>query len=276
MEFENVLKSDFMDTQFYIMFYLIVFLFGICIGSFLNVVIIRIPNGESLIKRSSHCMKCGTKIRVIDLIPVFSWLFLRGKCHSCGKRISPRYPIVESLNGLLYMLVFWVMDFNAESIITCVMFSLLIVLGFMDWDTLEMEPVILAIIFALSVPSAILTDSLTIKERIIGALCISVPFFIIGEVCRFCMPKCREEGIRGIELGDTLLMFVCGAVIGTRAIIVSAFFGIIIAALVGLVIKLISGESKFAFGPYLAIGVAIGTLWGENIADWYINLLTAE
>ncbi|MDD7185496.1 MAG: prepilin peptidase, partial [Oscillospiraceae bacterium] len=247
-EFENVLKSDFMDTQFYIMFYLIVFLFGICIGSFLNVVIIRIPNGESLIKRSSHCMTCGTKIRIIDLIPVFSWIFLRGKCHSCGEKISPRYPIVESLNGLLYMLVFWVMDFNAESIITCVMFSLLIVVGFMDWDTLEMEPIILAMIFALAVPSAFLTDSLTIKDRVIGALCISVPFFIIGEICRYCLPRCREEGIRGIELGDTLLMLSAGAVIGTRAIIVSAFMGIIIASVCGLILKMINGDSKFAFG----------------------------
>lgn len=275
-EFENVLKSDFMDTQFYIMFYLIVFLFGICIGSFLNVVIIRIPKGESLIKRSSHCMTCGAKIRIIDLIPVFSWLFLRGKCHSCGEKISPRYPIVESLNGFLYMLVFWVMDFNAESVITCVMFSLLIVVGFMDWDTLEMEPIILAMIFALSIPSALLTDSLSLKQRIIGALCISVPFFIIGEVCKYCLPKCHEEGIRGIELGDTLLMFASGAVIGTQAIIVSAFFGIIIASVCGLILKMINGNSKFAFGPYLTIGIAIGTLWGENIADWYINLLTVE
>lgn len=275
-EFENVLKSDFMDTQFYIMFYLIVFLFGICIGSFLNVVIIRIPKGESLIKRSSHCMTCGAKIRIIDLIPVFSWLFLRGKCHSCGEKISSRYPIVESLNGFLYMLVFWVMDFNAESVITCVMFSLLIVVGFMDWDTLEMEPIILAMIFALSIPSALLTDSLSLKQRIIGALCISVPFFIIGEVCKYCLPKCREEGIRGIELGDTLLMFASGAVIGTQAIIVSAFFGIIIASVCGLILKMINGNSKFAFGPYLTIGIAIGTLWGENIADWYINLLTVE
>ena len=72
------------------------------------------------------------------------------------------------------------------------------------------------------------------------------------------------------------ILLAAGAVIGTRAIIVSAFMGIIIAALSGLVIKLISGESKFAFGPYLAIGIAIGTLWGENIADWYINLLTVE
>ncbi|MDE5945975.1 MAG: prepilin peptidase [Oscillospiraceae bacterium] len=276
MEFENVLKSDFMDTQFYIMFYLIVFLFGICIGSFLNVVILRVPEGESLIKRSSHCMTCEAKIRAIDLIPVFSWIFLKGKCHSCGKKISVRYPIVESLNGFLYMLVFWVMDFNTESIITCVMFSLLIVTGFIDWDRLEMEPIILAIIFILSIPSAIFTDSLTLTERVIGALCISVPFFIIGEVYRIFRKKYYNEDIRGIELGDTLLMFAAGAVIGTQAIIVSAFFGIIIAALCGLIIKKISGESKFAFGPYLAIGIAIGTLWGENIAQWYIQLLTAE
>lgn len=276
MEFENVLKSDFMDTQFYIMFYLIVFLFGICIGSFLNVVIIRLPRNESLIKRASHCMTCGTKIRVIDLIPVFSWLFLRGKCHSCGEKISPRYPIVESLNGLLYMLVFYVMDFNAESIITCVMFSLLIAVGFMDWDTLEMEPIILGIILILAVPSALLTDTLTIKDRIIGALCISIPFFIIGELCHIFVKKCKDEDIRGIELGDTLLMGVTGAVIGTQAIIVSAFLGIIIAAICGLIIKKLTKESKFAFGPYLAIGIAIGTLWGQNIADWYINLLTVE
>lgn len=276
MEFENVLKSDFMDTQFYIMFYSIVFLFGICIGSFLNVVILRLPKNESLIKRASHCMTCGTKIRAIDLIPVFSWLFLRGKCHSCGEKISPRYPIVESLNGLLYVLVFFVMDFNAESIITCVLFSLLVVIGFMDWDTLEMDPIILGLIFILAVPLHFLTDSLTLKDRIIGALCVSIPFFIIGEVCRLVMKKCRDENIRGIELGDTLLMFAAGAVIGTQAIVVSAFLGIIIAAVCGLINKMVSGESKFAFGPYLAIGIAIGSLWGENIADWYIGLLTVE
>ncbi|MDD7184993.1 MAG: prepilin peptidase, partial [Oscillospiraceae bacterium] len=75
---------------------------------------------------------------------------------------------------------------------------------------------------------------------------------------------------------DTLLMLSAGAVIGTRAIIVSAFMGIIIASVCGLILKMINGDSKFAFGPYLSIGIAIGTLWGENIADWYINLLTVE
>lgn len=273
MEFKNVLKSEFMDAQFYIMFYAIVFLFGICIGSFLNVVIFRLPKNESLIKRSSHCMTCGEKIRVIDLIPVFSWIFLRGKCHNCGEKISARYPIVESLTGLMFMLVFYVMDLNAESIITCVLFALLIVVGFMDWDTLEMDIRILVLIFLLSIPSQIFTDSLKITDRIIGALCISVPFFIIGEISRAVIKKRSGEDMRGIELGDTLLMFCAGSVIGTRAIIVSAFAGIIIAAICGIINKRISGESKFAFGPYLAIGIAIGTLWGDNLIDWYTSLL---
>jgi len=276
MEYESILKSEFMDAPFYIMFYVIVFLFGICVGSFLNVVIIRLPNNESLIKRSSHCMSCGEKIRVIDLIPVFSWLLLRGKCHKCKAKISARYPIVESLTGFTFMLVFYVKDLNAESIITCVLFAFLIVIGFMDWDTLEMEPIILALIFLLSIPLHLLTDTLTLSERIIGALCISVPFFIIGEACRLFYKRCRDEGIRGIELGDTLLMLAAGAVIGTKAIIVSAFLGIILAAVCGIIYKRVTGESKFAFGPYLAMGIAISALWGERIAQWYLSLLIVE
>lgn len=274
-EFTNMLHDEFVEPQFLIMFYAIAFLFGICIGSFLNVVILRLPKQESLIKRSSHCMTCGAKIRACDLIPVFSWIFLRGKCHSCGEKISPRYPVVESLNGLMYVLTFWVMDLNVESIITCVMMSLLIVVAFMDWDTLEIDERILALIFILAVPLAIFTDSVSIADRIIGALCISVPFFIIGEVSRIFIRKRYKEDFRAIELGDTLLMIAAGAVIGTQAIIVSALVGIVAAAVGGLINKYITGNSKFAFGPFLSIGIAVGALWGNELAQWYIGLLTA-
>ena len=115
-DFANMLHDSYTSVGFVIMFLTIVFLFGIAIGSFLNVVIIRLPLGESIVgvgrskeekEKASHCMTCGAKIRPIDLIPVFSWLMLRGKCHSCGAKISPRYPIVEALNGLLYVLTFF-------------------------------------------------------------------------------------------------------------------------------------------------------------------------
>lgn len=272
--FEDMLHSEYTDLPFKLEFYTIVFLFGICIGSFLNVVIIRLPRHESLIKRSSHCMTCGTKIRPIDLIPVLSWILLRGKCHACGEKISVRYPIVESLNGLLYVLTFIVLDINAKAIITCVLMSLLIVIAFMDWDTQEIDLIIVGLILLLAVPAAIFTDDVELKHRIIGALVISVPFFVIGELSRPIIRKKFEEDFRAIELGDTLLMFAAGALLGTRAIIVSALIGIITAAVGGVIIKVLTKDSKFAFGPYLSIGIAFGMLWGNRVADWYINLIT--
>ena len=271
-----LLSMEYMDVRFYLIFYTIIFLYSICIGSFLNVVILRLPNNESLIKRSSHCMTCGAKIKAYDLIPVFSWLFLRGRCRNCGEKISPRYPIVESLNGILYVIVFAVMDTTPRAVITLFLFSLLIVIGFMDWDTLEMDVRILGLIAFLAIPSAIFTDDLTIVQRIIGGLCISVPFFIIGEISGAVIKKRTGEKIRGIELGDTFLMAAAGIVIGPSRIAVSAFFGIIIAAVFGIINKHRSGESKFAFGPYLAIGIVLGTLWGSQIIQWYLTLFQQE
>lgn len=271
--FFNSLHDEYAMLTFKIMFYSLTFLFGISIGSFLNVVILRLPRHESLIKRSSHCMTCGAKIRAIDLIPVFSWLFLRGKCHSCGEKISVRYPIVESLNGIMYVLTMYVLDFNPDSIITCVLMSLLIVVGFMDWDTMEIDMIIVGLIFILAVPSQLFTDRCSLTERIIGALVISVPFFIIGEVSRSFIKKKTGEDFRAIELGDTILMFAAGALIGTKAIIVSALFGVVIAAVVGVINKKRTGESKFPFGPFLSIGIAIAALWGNDIASWYIGML---
>ena len=272
-ELFNSLHSDEASPIFLITFYIAVFIFGICIGSFLNVVILRLPRHESLIKRSSHCMTCGAKIRAIDLIPVFSWLLLRGKCHSCGEKISPRYPIVESLNGFMYLLAFYVLDFNADSIITCVLMSLLIVVAFMDWDTMEIDMIIVGIIFLLFIPSAIFTDRVTLLHRIIGAFIISVPFYVIGEISRVFIRKKTGEDYRAIELGDTILMFAAGALLGTKAIIVSALIGIVVAAVAGLINKYVTGSSKFAFGPFLSIGIAFGMLWGDRLADWYLNLL---
>jgi len=271
-----LLSMEYMDIRFYLIFYAIVFIYGICIGSFLNVVILRLPNNESLIKRSSHCMTCGEKIKFYDLIPLFSWIFLKGKCRNCGEKISPRYPIVEALNGILYVIVFAVMDTTPRAIITLFLFSLLIVIGFMDWDTLEMDTRILLLIALLAVPSAIFTDDLTIVQRIIGGLCISLPFFIIGEISGAVIKKNTGEKIRGIELGDTFLMAAAGLVIGPSRIAVSAFFGIILAAVFGIINKYRSGESKFAFGPYLAIGIAAGTLWGNEIIQWYLGMFQPE
>ncbi|MBQ7012817.1 MAG: prepilin peptidase [Oscillospiraceae bacterium] len=271
-----MLHNEFMSPVFYILFYPIVFFYGICIGSFLNVVIFRLPKNESLIKRSSHCMTCGEKIRIRDLVPIFSWLFLKGKCRKCGEKISPRYPIVEALNGIVYIITFTVLDFNVHSILCCIFFSVLICIGFMDWDTMEIDPWLLLIIALLAVPDFFFYKEITLVSRLIGLVCISVPFLLIGEISGAVIKKRTGEKVRGIELGDTVLMAACGLMIGWKAVVASAFFGIAIAAVVGLINKFRSGESKFAFGPYLAIGLFFGTLFGDMLVDWYIGLLTYD
>lgn len=262
----------FMEPSFFLFAIPVVFLYGICIGSFLNVVIIRLPLGESLIKRSSHCMTCGAKIRVIDLIPVFSWLFLKGKCHSCGEKISPRYPIVEALNGILYVADFLVFGLTANMFIMCIFTSILVVVGFMDWDTQEMDLRVLAMIVVLVIPSYFVTD-LTILERLIGAAVIGLPFFLIGELTRPYARKKTGEDVRGIELGDTILMTFSGLLLGWKAMVPSAFIGILFAAVFGAILKKKSGESKFAFGPYLCMGLYLGAMFGPMLTELYISTL---
>ena len=157
--------------------------------------------------------------------------------------------------------------------------SFLICIGFIDWDTKEIYVSMVAVVLLLSVPLHLLYsleyEDVTFKSRIIGALIISVPFFIIGEVSRPIIKKKFGEDFRAIELGDTYLMFAAGAFLGTQAVIASTFIGVIVAALGGIINKYATKESKFAFGPFLSIGIAIGALWGNRIADWYIKLLQA-
>ncbi len=169
-----------------------------------------------------------------------------------------------------------ILDINAKAIITCLLISLLIVVGFMDWDTQLIDMKIVIPIFLLAIPAAIFTDDVPLVHRIIGALAISVPFFIIGEVSRPIIRKTKGEDFRAIELGDTYLMFAAGALLGTQAIIVSALLGIVAAAIFGVIIKLVTKDSKFAFGPYLSIGIAVAMIWGNDIAQWYIGLLTYQ
>jgi len=270
-----MIHFKFLDIRAYLIVYFIISFFGLCVGSFLNVCIYRLPRGESLIKRSSHCTKCGAKIRFYDLVPVFSWLFLRGKCRNCGDKISGRYPLVESLNWLLYMLVLTFLNVQYQTVhavITGLFFSVLIVIAFIDYDTMEISPVQLLLICILGAASAVFTDVLSVSDRIIGALCISLPFFLIGEISAVFIKKKTGEKIRGIELGDTLLMLCSGFLIGYKCIIISAVAGVLTAAVVGIIIKARGKESKIAFGPYLAIGLVIGSIWGSQLLDMYMSL----
>lgn len=180
---------------YYIGIYIMVFLFGITIGSFLNVCIYRLPAGESLTKKNSHCMTCGTPIKWYDLIPVFSWLFLRGKCRACGSKISGRYILVESLTGIIFTLTFMRFDVIQTGIIypalLCLFLAGVIVIGFEDYDTQEMTVSVLVYLVLIATAARVLTTLLpdtvrgcndTVVDCFIGLFSVSVPFLIFGFV----------------------------------------------------------------------------------------------
>ena len=120
-----------------ILIYVFIFLYGIIIGSFLNVVILRLPRHENIAIVRSHCMTCGYQLRWFDLIPLFSWLALRGRCRQCKAPISKQYPIIEAANGVIYVLTFAVHGLNAESVIYSLLFSALLALSVIDFRTYE-------------------------------------------------------------------------------------------------------------------------------------------
>ncbi len=254
--------------------YVFIFLFGITIGSFLNVCIYRLPTGESLIKRNSHCMTCGAEIKRYDLIPVFSWLILRGKCRSCGAPISPRYCVVESLNGILYVLVFLYYDFMyypLRGILVCLLLSALIVVFFMDWDTQLISNYVVLFIALLGILDLLRcqlklelvpNNDVTIVSRIIGIFAVSVVLLII---------ELASKG-RAMGRGDVYLMAAAGLFLGVKAVLAAFAIGLVTGSIAGIIIKKVTGGSKFAFGPWLSLGIATAAIWGNQLGDMYLRL----
>jgi len=247
--------------------YVFVFIFGVCIGSFLNVCIYRLPLGESLIKSNSHCMTCGTPIRKRDLIPVISWCILRGKCHACGAKISPRYTVVELLNGICYLLIFLHFDVVISPLyasLVSLMTSALIVIFFMDWDTQLINTWVVVFIGVLAIPKFLFCQKdcpLSLSAMILGAFVVSVPLLIIALV--------SHEKAMG--MGDVYLMIAGGLFLGAPNILVAMAVALIVGSICGLILKHANGNSVFAFGPYLSLGIAAAALYGDTITKWYMD-----
>lgn len=251
-----------------IVMYVFMFLFGAVVGSFLNVCIYRLPKEESLIKSNSHCMTCGEFIRKRDLIPIVSWCILRGKCHSCGAKISPRYTVVESLNAVGWVLISLRFDLISDPLwclLNCLVYSALLVVFFMDWDTQLISTGVVIFIGALAIPEHFLSRTgsyeVDLKSHIIGLFVASVPLLLIHLI---------SKG-KAMGLGDVYLMAGAGLFLGTVKTVVALFAGIFIGAIAGIIIKKVNGDSVFAFGPWLSVGILIAIVWGYDIANAYMN-----
>lgn len=214
-------------------------------------------------KVPSHCMSCGAQLRWFDLVPLFSWLFLRGKCRRCKAAISVQYPIVEALNGALWVFVFIVNSMNGMSIVYCLMTSALLALSVIDWRTFEIPFGMNVFLGILGVVAVILNREEWLSH-IIGAVCVSGFLLILYLL---------SQG-KAIGGGDIKLMAACGLILGWQRIILAFLLGCIFGSVIHLLRMKLSGEGRvLAMGPYLAAGIFLAALFGQQWIGWYLSLL---
>lgn len=238
-----------------------VFIYGILIGSFLNVCILRIPEGESIITGRSHCDQCNGKIKWYDLIPIFSYMILRGRCRNCKIKISIQYPMIEALNGILYVLVFYYLGINVLSALYCLVISALIVLSMIDLRT-NTIPFGINIFIACMGIVRLAIDYQHFYFYILG-------FFAVSSILYLIYLITKGNGIGG---GDIKLMAVAGLVLGWKLILLAFFLGCIYGSIVHPIRMRIQKQSKvLAFGPYLSIGIVTAMFFGNEMIHWYVK-----
>lgn len=251
-----------MDYILILPVYFVVFLYGIVIGSFLNVCIYRIPKGEEIVKTSSHCMVCGQQLQWYDLFPVISFLVLKGRCRYCGTKLSWQYPIVEAANGILYCMVVAVKGINGNSILYCLLVSALLTLSVIDFRTLEIPASINRFILALGILHMLINYA-SFWQWSLGFFSVSTGLLMLHFITKG----------RGIGGGDIKLMAVSGLLLGAKCNILAFILACILGSILHLIrMKISKADHVLAFGPYLSAGIFISLLWGDKIGNWYLGL----
>jgi leader peptidase (prepilin peptidase)/N-methyltransferase len=238
---------------------------GLAIGSFLNVVIYRLPLGQSLLTPPSTCPSCRTRLRAIDNVPVLSWLMLGGRCHHCQAPISPQYPLVEFATGVLFLLITWVTPMGPLLAARLILVVILIVLFGIDLhhqilpNTITLPGIVIGFLFSLVGPPGWVSSLLGI---LLGA------GILYGIAAAYYAVR-REEGL---GMGDVKMLAMIGAFLGWKAVLVTLILSSFSGALVGIgLIAFSRGGMRLAlpFGTFLSLGALAAMLVGEPLVTWY-------
>lgn len=245
-----------------ILIFIMLFLLGACVGSFCNVLIYRIPREEEFVKTPSHCMTCGHELKWYELIPVFSWLIQGGKCRACGVKLSAQYPVVEAVNGLMWLLTGILFRGDWLTVgLYCGLFSLLLVLSVIDWREFIIPNGINLAIFVLGVVRLV-TDLDNWLLYLIGMLAVSLVFLLLHVL----------TGGNGLGMGDVKLVAAAGLLLGWPKMILAVLVGSVAGAVIHSVRMKRGAGRKLAFGPYLAAGIWFSALFGEPLINAYLSL----
>lgn len=258
--------------------YIFIFLFGLSFGSFLNVIVYRLPNNLSLVHPPSRCPSCDYRLGFVDLIPVIGYLVLRGRCRQCSIKISPRYPVVELATGFLFLLLFVNFNLSIDYIFNLTLLFLLLAISLIDLEhRIVPNRIVAAGMFAallfylpqllsyfLQIPTALFVSKNPL-DGLYGMLLGSGIMLVIFLVSR-----------GGMGAGDIKLMAMIGLYVGLRGTAVVLLLGFVFGALVGITFMLLgklTRKDALPFAPYLALATLVDVLVGARLWDWYINFL---
>jgi len=249
---------------------ILIFIFGLCIGSFLNVCIYRLPVGKSIAFPPSHCLNCEAAIRIYDNVPVIGWLLLKGRCRDCGIRISWRYPLVELLTGGFALCTCLKFGPTIEAAIYFVFITVLIVITFIDIDhRIILDRVTLPGI-PLAFVAALILPGMTWQSSLLGILAGGGSLLAVAVGYTFITGK---EGMGG---GDIKLLAMIGALCGWLGVLFTIFFGSVLGSVTGIATMRGSGQgTKLAipFGPFLSVGAIGYIFFGPEMIHWYLSTM---
>jgi len=262
-----------------IIIYVEVFILGLIIGSFLNVCIYRLPLEQSIIKPPSHCINCGTRLELLDLVPVLSYIFLKGKCRHCGVKISAKYPAVELLTALLFTLLFYKYSLSIYFIAAIYITAILIAVFFIDYehkiipDELVIAGLvggIILVIYNIFNPIWIYGDR-NWWNPLVGMVTGSGFLFIVALIGLIIYKTDDAMG-----MGDVKIFAPIGIFLGWKMTILALTISIFLCGIISLsliITRLKSRQDAIPFGPFIVIGTFVTLMWGWDILNWYIARL---
>ena len=241
---------------------LVLALLGLCVGSFCNVLILRIPRGEEFVKTPSHCFSCNHPLSWYENIPLLSWLIQGGRCRHCKAPISRQYPIVEGLNALMWLLVGVLYPGQWLTIgVYCALWSALMVLAVIDWRTFHIPNGLNLFILILGVVT-LCADLEHWVSHLVGMVSVSGLFLLLHIL----------TGGAGLGMGDVKLMFGAGLLLGGGRTLLAMIFGSLSGAVIHSIRMKHGADRRLAFGPYLAAGIWASALFGAQLIDAYFGL----
>lgn len=247
--------------------YIFFFVLGLVFGNFLNVVIGRLPNHESLISPSSHCPKCGHPVRFYDNIPVISYLILKGQCRDCKNRISIQYPLVELLTGFIFIGLYHVYSLSWEFLGFSILALFLITIAVIDLHSKLILNKLTIPAFLFGILFITVFQFETLLNHVLAALAAGGFLFLLAWIGKLCFKK------DSMGMGDVKLMMVTGIFMGFPHVFLGLLIGIYIAAIIilaGLLLKKIKLGDQIPFGPFIALGTLVYLLWGDTLIQWYL------